>query len=201
MKRISPLQIWELVAKKRLSFVLVMIATVLIVGLALGVLYYKANLARCYEMNVIGERYLLGIQSYIITDLDERGVSDLREVRKRFLAKWSGDSPPPPPLRWTALDIISKDAEYEGRVICYVPTRYFGRFARTTMCVVLKRDWQGDVYSVFTKPLKGAPDLLREKRAGGWRLLPHITPRGGKSNGSILLMTRGGPGSLRLSRR
>jgi hypothetical protein len=164
MKRIWLLRVLEFAAKKRLSFVLVLIATVLIVALALGVLYYKATLARCYEMNVVGERFLFGIHSDISTDLHERGVSDLREVRKRFLAESAGDSPPPPPLRWTALDIISKDGEYEGRVICYVPTRYFGRFARMTMCVALERDPRTGVYFVSTEHLKGRPDLLRERK-------------------------------------
>jgi len=157
---------------KRLSFVEALIVTILIIGVPLALLYREATRTG-YATNVAGERFLLGIQGDIITDLDERGLSDLREVRKRFIAKWQDMHPPAPPLRWTALDIISKDAEYRGRIICHIPRRYFGRFARTTMCVVFKRDRRRDMYNIVgTRPLKGPPDFLREKRATGERTTP-----------------------------
>ena len=151
---------------KRLSFVEALIVTILIIGVPLALLYREATRTG-YATNVAGERFLLGIQGDIITDLDERGLSDLREVRKRFLAEWREEDPPAPPVRWTGVDVISKDAEYEGRIICHIPRRYFGRFARTTMCVVLKRDPRRDMYIVGTRPLKGPADFLREKRARG----------------------------------
>jgi len=163
MKKISLLRILEFIVKKRLSFVQALIATLLIVGVPVGLLYYKATRPR-YEIYVANERFLSGIQGDIIRDLRETGVSDLREVRKRFLAEWQDVRPPPPPICWTALDVISKEREYDGQVICYIPKRYFGRFARTTMCVALKRDPRRDVYLVGTRPLKGPPDLLREKK-------------------------------------
>ena len=125
-----------------------------------------------YEIYEVDERFLSDVQEDISTDLDERGVSDLRELRKRLLAKWQDEHPPAPPIRWTGLDVISKEREYEGQVICYIPRRYFGRYARTTMCVAVERDPSRDAYVVFRGPLKGPPDLLRERRAGGERTTP-----------------------------
>jgi len=167
MKRPSLLRILEFIAEKKLSFLQAVLAAGLIIGIPLLLVYYYGSRPG-YDKGTAASRLLLGIASDISGDLATRGKSDLREVRKRFSLKYED----PPPLLWTKVEVISRDAEYEGRIICHIPKRYFGRFTRSTVCVALERDPQRDECLLLTVPLKGPADFLREKRGTGERTTP-----------------------------
>lgn len=162
MKRLSLLRILEFIAEKKLSFVQTLLALALITGIPLMLLYYYASRPG-YDKGTATSCLLHGIAGNIGHDLETTGKSDLREVRKRFLQEY-GDAPP---LLWTKVEVISKDAEYEGRIICHIPKRYFGRFTRSTVCVALEKDPQRDEWLLLTMPPQGPSGVPPRKESEG----------------------------------
>jgi hypothetical protein len=167
MKRLSFLRILEFVAEKKLSFVQTLLALALITGIPVLVPRYHAS-RPAYDKGAASSCLLHGIAGNIDRDLRTTGKSDLREVRKRFLQEYKDA----PPLLWTKVEVVSDDGEYEGRIICHIPKRYFGRFARSTVCVALEKDPQRDEWLLLTMPLRGPADFLREKKTSGERASP-----------------------------
>lgn len=116
------------------------------------------------EYNAVSD-FLLVVKDSINRDLAAHGVSDLRKVRTLIVERGHET-----PLIWAKVDLLSEDAEYEGRIVCCFPKGHFRRFVRSRWgLAIVQRDRDSDKGTknrVVPYKFTGSPDLITEKKRG-----------------------------------
>lgn len=133
------------------------IAWLVIPCLAAGAVVILRGYVR--EYNAVSD-FLLWVKDSMNRELAANGVADLGK-----LSRLAADKEYDAPLIWARVELLSENLEYEGRIVCCFPKRYFQRLSRATWGLALiRRDTEkGKKNRVVPHKFTGSPDFIRER--------------------------------------